>query len=82
MESWEAKEKEGTEKIERMFQLANDVGSGRDISRNTGEMWFKEWQEALDFQTLCKENNLDVRLIEADPKPVSWSGEHYRVSPI
>jgi hypothetical protein len=82
MESWEVKEKERIEKIERMFQLANDVGSDKDIVRNTGEMWFKDWQEALNFQTLCRENGLDVRLVEADPKPVSWSGEYNRISPI
>ena len=78
---YEKKEKERIEKIECMFQLARDVGSGIDINEGTGEMWFKTWQDAFDFQAHCKENNLPVVILEARPKPVAYGDEYYKVRP-
>ena len=64
-----------------MFKLADDVGSGAANSPIAGEMWFETWQDALDFKSFCEENGLEVRLVEADPKPVTMSGRYYRVWP-
>ena len=69
------------EKIKRMFQLADDIGSGGDKSPMTGEMWFKTWQDALDFQAHCEENGLPLNMIEVDAKPVSWGGDYYKLFP-
>lgn len=78
---YQQKEQEYLEKVDKMFQLARDIGSGKDIVIPAGEMWFKTWQDALDFQAHCQESGLSVILIEADPRPVTMAGEHYRIRP-
>lgn len=66
-------------KTQEMFKLAKDVGSGSAINEMLGELWFKTWQEALDFQTLSKEQGLELTLIEPDPKPRSFAGEYFKL---
>jgi hypothetical protein len=76
---YEIRQRELSQKRNEMFEFAKSVGSDSAIMENLGELWFKTWQEALDFQMLAKEQGIELTLIEADPKPVSFAGEYYKL---
>ena len=79
MSDYEIRQRELSQKRNEMFEFAKSVGLDSAIMENLGELWFKTWQEALDFQTLAKEQGIELTLIEADSKPVNFAGEYYKL---
>lgn len=74
-----ARENEQREKLRRLKEFGEGIGSGFDFVEMLGEFWFDTWQEALDFQTLAQEQGIEVRLIEPDAKVKGFGKDKYKI---